>query len=118
MKMAKASKADISMAFVLAHALDAISSNWGATMPEEIAKQHDDGEQESFYLNDDENCRRVCEYLIQLTRGASLMRVVMGMAVLLDPNNKLVDPNSDTLEHHPDTVRALEAMAKATGGGV
>lgn len=116
MKMAKASEADMNMAFKLAHALEAISDRFGATMPEEISIQQELDESERFWLDDDENCRRVCEYLIRLNRSASLIRVVMGVAVLLDPRNKLVDPNSDMLEHHPDTVRALEAMGKATGG--
>lgn len=102
MKMAKASEADLDMAMELANALEALNSRWGASMPEKIAKpQREDDENEGFSLDDDEHCRRVCEYLIRLTRSASLFRVVMGMAVLLDPANKLVDPDADTLEHHP-----------------
>lgn len=113
--MAKASEADMNMAFELANALESINSQWGATMPVEIADPHLD-DPEIFSLDSGDDCRRVCEYLIRLNRSASLMRVVMGVTVLLDPRNKLVDPNSDMLEHHPDTVRALEAMGKATGG--
>lgn len=108
MKMAKASEADLEMAMELANALEALSSRWGATMPEKIAKpQRDDDEAEGFSLDDDEQCRRVCEYLILMTRRASLFRVVFGMTVLLDPRNKIVDPHADTLEHHPDVVAAL-----------
>lgn len=102
MKMAKASEADLQMAMELANALDALNSRWGATMPEKIAKLQRDEEAEGFSLDDDEHCRRVCEYLIRLTRSASLFRVIMGMAVVCDPRNKLLDPDADTLEHHPD----------------
>lgn len=79
MKIAKASVADLDMAFELVSALEALSRRWGATMPEKIANhQRDDDAVEGFLLDDDENCRRVCEYLIRLTRSASLWRVVFG----------------------------------------
>lgn len=81
MKMAKASQADIEMAMELAGALEALSSRWGASMPEKIAKgQTGEDRDEAFSLDDHEDCRRVCEYLINLDRSASLFRVVMGMA--------------------------------------
>lgn len=102
MKIAKASEADIDVAFELANALEALASRWGGVMPEKIAQVRDEDEEESFSLDDREQCRRVCEYLIKLTDNASLFRVVFGMAALLDPRNKLVDPNGDTLEIHPD----------------
>ena len=75
MKIAKASVADLDMALELVSALDTLSSNWGPSMPEKIAKPQRDYETEGFSLDDDENCRRVCEYLIRLTRSASLSRV-------------------------------------------
>lgn len=112
MKMAKASQADIDMAMELAGALEALSSRWGATMPEKIAKGGQTGEDrdEAFSLDDHEDCRRVCEYLINLGRSASLFRVVMGMAVVLDPRNELLDPDADTLEAHPRIRAALSAI--------
>uniref|UniRef100_UPI00402B12BA hypothetical protein n=1 Tax=Methylomonas sp. PHL2-19 TaxID=3438878 RepID=UPI00402B12BA len=118
MKMAKANPADLDMALELVYALEAISSRYGATMPEKIAKpQDDEDDTEPFSVDDSENCRRVCEYLIRLARSASLFRVVMGMTVLLDPTNKVVDPTASTLEHHPDTLAALAAMAKSASDG-
>ncbi len=109
MKIAKASVADLDMAMDLSDALEALSSRWGATMPEKIAKPQRDYEAEYFSLDDDENCRRVCEYLIRLTRSASLSRVVCNAVVMLDPCNKCVDPQADTIEHHPDTVAGIAA---------
>lgn len=111
MKMAKASQADIEMAMELANALEALSSRWGATMPQKIAKgQTGEDRDEAFSLDDHEHCRRVCEYLINLGRSASLFRVVMGMAVVLDPRNELLDPDADTLEAHPRIQAALSAI--------
>jgi len=109
MKMAKASEADMAMAFELCNALEALAGRWGSHMPEKIAKPTRDEGVERFDVTNDEDCRRVCEYLIELTRSASLSRVVMGMAVLLDPANKIVDPTAETLEHHPDVTKALTA---------
>lgn len=77
-------------------------------MPVEIAQKNDKGDPEEFSVLDDEQCRRVCEYLINLTRSASLMRVVLGMEVCLDERNKLLDPDSDVIAYHPDIVAALE----------
>lgn len=106
MKMAKASDADLHMAFELAGALEALAGQWGACMPAKIERVDHDCETERFELDDHEQCKRVIEYLQALTRSASIFRVVHGMAVLLDPRNKMVDPDADTLEHHPETVKA------------
>lgn len=115
MKMAKASKTDMAMAVELTDALEAISGNWGATMPREIAVHGDDGEDaEGFSLDNDDQCRRVCEYIIRLTRSASLMRVVLGMQVCLDPENRLIDPDSDVIAYHPDIAAALEKAGGVT----
>ncbi|WP_427501712.1 hypothetical protein ACQE3E_23855 (plasmid) [Methylomonas sp. MED-D] len=114
MKMAKANQADLDMALELTSALEAISRRYGATLPENIAKpQHNEDEAEPFFIEDSEHCRRVCEYLIRLSRSASLFRVVMGMIVLLDPENKVVAPTASTLAPHPETRAALAAAAKS-----
>jgi hypothetical protein len=101
MKMAKASEADLEMAFDLCNALESISGHWNPCMPKQIERLQNGEEVESFDVDDAEQCKRVVQYLIELTNSASLVRVVFGMAVLLDPKNKIVDPNSDTLERYP-----------------
>lgn len=78
MKMAKASKADLEMAMELTLALDAVSKKHYPDMPPNISSP----EEEGFSLDNDEQCRRVCEYLIRLNRSASLFRVVWGCAVM------------------------------------
>jgi hypothetical protein len=111
MKMARASQADIEMAMELANALEALSGRWGAAMPQKIAKPAPaDEADEKFCIDDPEHCRRVCEYLINLSRSASLFRVVMGMAVVLDPRNELLDPDAHTLQAHPKIQAALSAI--------
>jgi hypothetical protein len=125
MKMTKASEADLEMAIELANALEVLSCRWGGVMPDKISKPQRKGDEtEGFSLGDAEQCRRVCEYLIKLTRSASLFRVAMGMIVLLDPANNVVDPDADTLEQHPftktakqDSLRLEWAMRNVTGLG-
>lgn len=105
MKTAKASISDLEMAMELAGALEALSSRLGATMPEKIAKpQRDDDEAEGFSLDDGENCRRVCEYLIRLTRSASLSRVVCNSAAMAGIAARKAIPLSDW---HEDIGAAL-----------
>lgn len=105
MKMAKASAADLEMAMELCGALDALTQRWGATVPEKIAKTDGDDESEYFSPDNSEQCQRVMGYLLDLADRASLMRVVWGCAVMLDPANRCVDANADTIEHHPDVQR-------------
>ncbi len=115
MKMAKASEADISMAIDLANALDALTNRWAPIMPEAIQQLGEGEDTETFDEDDDEDCGRALRHILYLVNQGGLFRVVMGMAVLLDPANKLIDPDADTLEHHPDAVAARAALAAARG---
>ena len=105
MKMAKASEADLEMAMELCSALESLTQRWYPTMPEKIERLTGDEESEGFELHSAEQCERVLRYLLELANSASLMRVVFGASVMLDPRNKCVDANADTLEHHPDVQR-------------
>lgn len=105
MKMAKASAADLEMAMELCGALDALTQRWGATVPDKIAKPKGGDESEYFNPDDSQQCQRVMGYLLDLADRSSLMRVVWGCAVMLDPTNRCVDANADTIEHHPDVQR-------------
>jgi hypothetical protein len=113
MKMAKASKADLNMAMELCSALDLLAQRWRPCVPEAIEVLAADDEYETFDRDDAEQCKRALGHLLDVASRASMMRVVWGMTVPLDPRNKVVDPDADTLEHHPDTVAALAAMAAA-----
>ena len=110
MEMAKASEADLNMAVELCEALEALTLRWDKTMPEKIAEPQDSGDVEYFYPENSDQCQRVVEYLITLMESASLSRVIVGMAVLLDPKNKIVDPDADTLERHPAMLADSERL--------
>ena len=89
------------MAQELCGALDALTG-WRASVPEAVEKLDDERESEHFDRDDREQCVRVLGYLLDLADRASLMRVVWGCAVMLDPRNKFVDQDADTIEHHPE----------------
>jgi hypothetical protein len=114
MNMAKASKADMDMAIELCNALDALGNRLIPCMPEAVEQLRDGDEMERFDSDDDEQCGRALRHLLEIADRGSLMRVIWGMGVLLDPANRVVDPDADTLQHHPATVAALSAM-KASG---
>ena len=96
MKMAKASKADMDMALKLCSALEAVDRGF---FPEGSEGSNDP---EALDLDDDEHCGQVLRHVCQILQGGSIGRVIWGMYVLLDPNNKLVNPDASTLEPHPD----------------
>lgn len=106
MKMARASEADIEAAFKVCQILDQLDKRY---MPSD-----DDREDTEFFDRDDaEQCQKVVGMLLDATRHTSLFRVVLGMSVVLDPRNELLDPDTDTIEMHPKIVEALEAMKEA-----
>ena len=114
MKMAKASEADLDMAMELCGAIDALAGHW-PTLPTGLCSQEDDDADDRFDCDDDRQCGTVLRHLLAIAERASLMRVVFGMTVLLDPRNKIVNPDADTLEHHPDIVAALDTVASLSG---
>jgi hypothetical protein len=102
MKMARASEADIEAAFKVCRILDELDKRY---MPSD-----DDSEELEFFDREDaEQCQKVVGMLLDATRHTSLFRVVFGMAVVLDPQNELLDPDADTIEMHPKIVAVLEA---------
>ena len=100
MKMAKASEADLDMAMELTGAIDALTGHW-PTLPTGLCKPDGDEPDETFDCDDDRQCGTVLRHLLAIAERASLLRVVWGCAVMLDPRNKMVNPDADTLEHHP-----------------
>lgn len=108
MKMAKASEADLDMAMELCGAIEALTSSW-PTLPSGLCKSADDERADAFDCDDDRQCGTVLRHLLAIAERASLMRVVFGCAVMLDPRNKCVDPNADTIEHHPDAKAGMAA---------
>jgi hypothetical protein len=106
MKMARASEADIEAALKVCRILDELDKRY---MPSD-----DDSEELEFFDRDDaDQCQKVVGMLLDATRHTSLFRVVFGMAVVLDPQNELLDPDADTIEMHPKIIAALEACDAA-----
>ena len=101
MKIAKASDADMEMALELCAAMEAIERQ---SFPEGA---EDDDNPDDFDIHDDEHCGRALRKIHEILRNGSIGRVIWGMGVLLDPDNKMVDPKARTLEHHPDTLAAF-----------
>lgn len=111
MKMAKASEADLKMAMELISALESLM-DYG-TMPSDAASDDPD----EFDIDSPHDCHRALQELFDIAKRGSLMRVVWGMAVLLDPENEIVDPASDVLERHPKYAAApdlLESLREMT----
>lgn len=106
--MAKASDIDIGMALDLSNDLDSLVRY--KSFPESL--RPDCEFSGAFDADNGEHCREVVRHLLQLVRSASLTRVVLGMAVLLDPENKIVDPDKDTLEHHPEIESVLKDVER------
>lgn len=102
MKMAKASSADMEMAMKLCSALEAMDSRFFPGGAE------GDNDPEDFDCDDDMHCGQALRHVLDILQGGSIGRVIWGMYVLLDPENKVVDPDADTLEDHPETLAAMK----------
>lgn len=110
MKMARASEKDLEAALTVSRIIEDLEKGY---MP-----GNDDTEDTEFFDRDDaEHCKRALGALLSASRQGSIFRVTFGMAVVLDPRNKLLDPAADTLELHPDHVRnaALAAQVPQQG---
>lgn len=110
MKMAKASEADLQMAMDLVGMLDTLGHRFCPYMPTVIARNDGD---EAFDIEDADQCQRALRALLETAERGSLMRVVWGCAVMLDPRNQCVDPAADTIEHHPSRAAMLDALKGA-----
>lgn len=113
MNMAKASEADLKMAMDLSGALERLGHRFFPEMPDAIQQVQEGDDGERFDRDDDVQCGRALRHLLEIANRGSLMRVVWGLAVLLDPRNKVVDPDADTLQHHPETIEARAAVSAA-----
>lgn len=95
MKMAKATQEDIETAIALANAL------------ESLALGHFDDHEDwpAFDVDDAQSCQRAIRRLLDLHDRGSLLRVIWGMATIVDPANAVIDPDADVLQLHPTLVR-------------
>ena len=109
--MARASDVDIAVAMDLCNWLGELSGGF-----EPPLQEGDD--QPPFDQDDDAACGRVLRRMLERAEQGSLMRVVWGMATVLNPENKVLDPDADVLRPHPDIAAAaseLEEVVQALG---
>lgn len=113
MRMAKASKKDLEMAAELVRAFESLSNRWAPVLPDglqpQLSSEDDKTKIKTFDSDNDKQCGQALRHLIDIVNRGSLMKVVWGTLVLLDPANRCVDPNDDCIEHHPDAKAGLKA---------
>lgn len=97
MRMAKASDRDLDMALNLISILDDIERGH---FPYRFADP-DDEATEWLDPSDSDQMYRLIDDLKRHIAQGSIGRVILGMAVLCDPNNRLLDPDADHLTPHP-----------------
>lgn len=105
MKMAKANSQDLDMALKLSSAFESLQYGY---LPDGMTEGAEPGADDGVQYDERKHAQAVVEYLLRLIGSASLFRVTMGMSVVLDPRNALVDPDADTLERHPDVIAAAK----------
>ena len=111
MKLAKASKTDLKAAMDINYTLESISNQWEPVIPATLNNNSEE-DPEPFDIEDGNQCRRVLKHLIGLADRSKLARVVFGMAVLLDPVNKVIDESADSLEFHPQREKDEKDAAR------
>lgn len=110
MKMARASEQELEAALTVSRIIEELEKGY---MP----GTDDSDEIEFFDPQDRHQCQRVLAAILTAAKQGCIFRVTFGMAVVLDPRNKLLDPNADTLEIHPDLVRLKAAQQSGQGAG-
>lgn len=106
LKMAKASEADLQMALELIGVLDDIERGY-------FPYRFDDQESEiseRIDTEDSEQYDRLIDNLRRLLNRGSIGRVIMGMVVVCNPSNELIDTDADTIEHHPKRQQMEDAL--------
>lgn len=106
MKMAKASEADLSMALDLIGVLDDIERG---TFPYLFSDQ-DSENTEWIDTDNPEQYDRLIDNLRSLLNRGSIGRVIMGMAVVCDPDNECINPDANCIEHHPKRQQMESAL--------
>ena len=107
MQVAKATPEDVREAFNVNNILELLDSN---TMPEDWIDENNGDDY--FDKDSDSQCGMVMRNLLELVNPSALFRVAMGMSVLIDPVNKILNQDSDVLEYHPDIVSAASRITQ------
>jgi hypothetical protein len=103
MQVAKATPEDIKATFSVNNILELLQSN---QMPEDWLEETDGDDW--FDKGSDAQCATAMRKLLETINTGAMFRVAIGMSVLTDPANKIINPDSDVLEFHPE-IEALKA---------
>lgn len=109
MQVAKATPEDITAVFKVISILELLTSN---SLPEEWLD--DEFTDDWFSEQSDTQCGMALRKLLEIADIGALFRVAMGMSVLTDPVNKMIDPNLDVLDHHPEIKASATRIAELT----
>lgn len=104
--MAKASQADLDMALDLISVLDDIERRYFPS----LFGDPDSESIEWIDTCDRDQYARLIDNLRRLLNRGSIGRVIMGMAVVCDPENECIDPDADCIEHHPKRQQMESAL--------
>lgn len=104
MRLATPNEQDIKGALDVARILGDLSGGWFPS--------NDADEDVEFDIDNDDDCRKALEMLIDIENRCSLIRAAMATSVLCDPKNKVIDHSIDYLDHHPEIKAAVELKTK------
>ena len=102
MKMAKPTDHDINLALDIARIVEDLEQRY---RPALVFGEED----QELWLDMEsiDELQAVVEKIREIAARGSIFRVVLGMAVAIDPKNAVFDPDADTLELHPILLDAL-----------
>lgn len=112
MKMAKASEADLAMAFDLSRIIEDIESGY---CPLQAMEDTESEDIEWLDTTDANQMGRLIDLIKSTARKGSIFRVTFGMAVVCDKRNELLDPDADTLEAHPKFLQMSDDIPRLQG---
>ena len=121
MKMAKPSEHEIEAAWELRNILELIDARFGGPWPTDGPKslqdllepKDDDDSWKNFDADEVKHLQALYNSLAKLLRQhpGFYGRVLVGMAVLCDPHNEILDPSLDYLALAPDLIAGQKLLA-------
>lgn len=102
MKMAKPTDDDINLALDIARIVEDLEQRYRPALV-----FGEDDQELWLDMESIDELQAVVEKIREIAARGSIFRVVLGMAVVIDPKNAVLDSDADTLELHPILLDAL-----------
>jgi hypothetical protein len=110
MKMARASKKDVKVAFYLLRILQ----NPAILLPDYKEEDEYDSDELCPEIEDDpEHLKAFYEAVSRLDSRSSLSRVIWGYDTMAAPHNRMINQNKDYIDDHPRIAKAKKALQTA-----